>query len=72
MRNTTWVVLIYSLNNPLNFIDPNGKEVLNCLDKTSPKNIPILKAVTRMRNIDDPNVIHIYGHGNFKGFYYTD
>ena len=53
-------------------MDPNGKEVLNGYEKNEVKNVPLLMAVTRMKQAEDPQIINLYGHGNSKGFSYTD
>ena len=58
---------VYCLNNPVKYIDPDGKEVLSGYKPVS-DNLFLLKGVTRMKAMEDPKVIHIYAHGNSEAF----
>ncbi|MCK9311587.1 MAG: hypothetical protein M0P26_04825, partial [Bacteroidales bacterium] len=63
---------VYCYDNPVKFVDPNGSEIINGLDKSNPDNSPLLKAVTKMKLNEDPKVINIYAHGNQNAFAYYD
>ncbi|GHT17526.1 hypothetical protein FACS189429_1800 [Bacteroidia bacterium] len=57
----------YCLQNPIMLIDPDGNEVIPGLDTENSSNYAIIQASNEMRLQEDPNVIHIYAHGNSTG-----
>jgi hypothetical protein len=65
----------YTAQNPVKYIDPDGKEKLNGL--YPPVQIPLRAdfsasdAVQRRSYIDN-NIIHVYAHGSVHGFTYTN
>ncbi|TWV06055.1 RHS repeat-associated core domain-containing protein [Bacteroidaceae bacterium HV4-6-C5C] len=52
---------IYVGNNPLKFIDPNGKEKVIVLNPNDPKDASLIKAAN---NYKDDGAIHVWAHGN--------
>jgi hypothetical protein len=59
MVEKTMMSYAYCSNNPIKYIDPDGKEKINFLYKS------ILDAtVIEYRRSNDNNMIHIYAHGN--------
>ena len=55
----------YTVGNPVKFIDPDGREKLQGLNKSRDR----LLWTDYNFFIDDPNTIHIWGHGNGTGIY---
>ena len=55
----------YTVGNPVKFIDPDGREKLQGLNKSRDR----LLWTDYNSFIDDPNTIHIWGHGNGTGIY---
>lgn len=51
----------YVDNNPIKFIDPDGKEKVIVLDPNKRKNAPLIKAAN---NYTDDGAIHVWAHGN--------
>ncbi len=51
----------YVDNNPIKFIDPDGKEKVIVLDPNDRKNAPLIKAAN---NYTDDGAIHVWAHGN--------
>jgi RHS repeat-associated protein len=58
---------VYCVNNPVRFVDPDGREILNGMSKKDSYDIPIRKAINITRNNEDPRVIHLYAHGSTEG-----
>ena len=55
----------YTVGNPVKFIDPDGREKLQGLNKRRDR----LLWTDYNSFIDDPNTIHIWGHGTGTGIY---
>ena len=55
----------YCANNPVNAIDPNGKEKLEVLDPKDKDNHGLIEAASNFN--DEKNVINIWAHGSSKG-----
>jgi RHS repeat-associated protein len=53
---------IYAGNNPIMFIDPDGREIILALDKDKDKII-----IAGAEKYKDYNAIHIFAHGSSKG-----
>jgi len=56
----------YCANNPVGYIDPNGEEKINGFDKNRSKGDKKLHASTQ--NATDGHAIHVFAHGDKKGF----
>lgn len=55
----------YCGNNPINAIDPNGKEKIEVLDPAKIKNQDLIEAASNFK--DEKYVINIWAHGSSKG-----
>jgi hypothetical protein len=60
---------IYVDNNPLKFIDPNGKEKVIVLNPNDPKDASLIKAAN---NYKDDGAIHVWAHGNPNAIFVYD
>jgi RHS repeat-associated protein len=57
---------IFVGNNPIIFIDPDGREKIIALDKNKKSDQKIIAGAEKYK---DDGAIHIFGHGNTKGMY---
>lgn len=57
---------IFVGNNPIIFIDPDGREKIIALDKNKKGDQTIIAGAEKYK---DDGAIHIFGHGNTKGMY---
>ena len=62
---------VYCEDNPVKYIDPNGKEKLEFLSPMNPPTNRNLLLDYKYFN-DDPNIINIWAHGNPDGMYKFD
>jgi len=53
---------VYCANNPVIFVDPDGKELIIALDRMDKKNTPLIRAA--MKSKDESGVINIWAHAN--------
>lgn len=56
----------YCANNPVKFIDPDGREKIIALDKNKKSDQTIIAGAQKYT---DDGAIHIFGHGGTKGLY---
>ena len=59
---------VYCENNPIKYIDPDGKEKIIAVLRVGKENDIIRKAANRFPDTDQ-NVIHIFAHGNPNGIF---
>ena len=61
---------VYCVNNPVKFVDPDGREKIIALNQNSKRNIPLINAA---KNYPENNpVIHLWGHGTSSGIELND